>query len=95
MTALKVIHNPNYQGENTLKRIIEAAMVKFGAVVAVKRAFSDGEYTLTILRDQPTFPERPYMKIRASISKEAVTECNAVCFYWGHYDLTAKEAGME
>lgn len=65
----------------------KAAEEKFGKMLMIKKRNGMREYSLTIKRDNPTFPDAPYMKITGAVT--AVDKVGIVPqFYWGHYDLT-------
>lgn len=64
--------------------VVLSAENKFGKVIGCIQK-GDNEFKLSILRDNPTFPEAPYMTISAF---KGYVE-NAVAFEHGHYDLKA------
>jgi len=76
-----------------LQHITAAADKRFGRVIEI-RSLEDYACKLLILRDQPVFPDRPYMTVTADNNpvRRIGAPLEDVAFFWGHYDLTLEEA---
>lgn len=74
---------------DNLARIEKAAKIKFGEVVKSSLSQRPSGWKITIKRDRPVFPDKPYMEIIAYFTM------NGVAFEHGHYDLSAADVGLE
>ena len=73
-----------------MSQVVTAAESKFGQVVGCSQT-AENSFALTILRDNPTFKDAPFMTIQAY---QGYAE-GAVAFERGHYDLTAAQVGRK
>lgn len=76
-----------------LKHITCEADKRFGRVLEI-RSLDDYGAKLLILRNEPVFPDRPYMTITADNNpvRDIGAPLEKVAFFWGHYDLTLEQA---